>query len=85
MKITTTLQNEKIQLSEPSIPDVYFITQADDGRFYIESTNGYWGWDGDGDASLFKAIKKVYTMISNYFTDRCEPNPIGWRKNHFNK
>jgi hypothetical protein len=84
MKITTTLQNEKIKLSEPSIPDVYFIEQGENGRFYITSTNGYWGYDGKGYTSLFIAIKQATNMISNFFADRCEPNPIGWRKNIFN-
>ena len=71
MKIQTTLQGNRIQMAEPTINDVYFIEQGENGRFYVTSENGYNGYEGEGHATLEAAIKSVKTSIKNYFTDRC--------------
>lgn len=77
---TVTLQNEKIKISNSFISDVYFIEQSEEnGKFYITSNNGYNGFDGSGFASLEKAIKEAKLKIKNYFTDRCEESPKGFR------
>jgi hypothetical protein len=58
-------------MTEPSIDDIYYIEQDDNGRFYITSENGYNGYEGDGHSSLVSAINHVNKMIKNYFLDRC--------------
>lgn len=66
MKITTTLQNSRIKITEPSISDTYFIEQDEtNGRFYITSDNGYNGFEGEGYTSLVSAINNVNKMIKN--------------------
>lgn len=78
MHIITTLQNEKIKITEPLIRDTYFIEQNHDKRFYVTSDNGYNGFEGKGFKELEHAIRNVKEMIKDYFIDRSEENPKGW-------
>jgi hypothetical protein len=79
MKIVTLLGYSKITMSEPKIEDTYFIEQSEENhKFYITSSNGYNGYEGDGYKEIEHAIKHVKYMIKMYFVDRSEENPIGW-------
>lgn len=78
MKLSITLQNEKIKISEPQINDVYFIEQDDNQRFYITSVNGYNGYEGAGHKSLEQSLSHVKKLVKDHFLNRCEENPKGW-------
>ena len=79
MNIQTTIQTDRIAITEARIDDTYYIEQAiDNNRFYVLSKNGYNGYEGDGFAGLDEAIRSVKKTIKNYFVDRCEDNPKGF-------
>ena len=79
MKIQVKIGYDKITISEPMIGDTYFIEQSNENdRFYITSNNGYNGYEGEGHATLERAIKLCRGYIKDYFKDRGEENPKGF-------
>lgn len=79
MKTQVNIGYGKIIITEPMIGDSYFIEQSDENdRFYITSNNGYNGYEGEGHATLERAMKLVRGYIKNYFKDRGEENPKGF-------
>ncbi len=79
MKLTILIQSTRIKISEALIDDVYYIEQDANNRFYITSSNGYNGYEGKGHKDLVQAINQVKKMIKNYFSDRCEVAPKGFK------
>ena len=75
MKILQTLESTRIKVTEPSISETYYIEQDDNNRFYVTSSNGLNGYEGQGHLTIEAALKYVKTSIKNYFLDRCLENP----------
>jgi hypothetical protein len=76
MKIVVDIVNYKIVIKEEHISDTYYIEKCDErGRFFVTSTNGYNGFEGDGFTNLEDAIKSVKVQIKDHFSNRCEPAP----------
>lgn len=71
MKILQTLESTRIKLTEPSISEIYYIEQDDNKRFYVTSSKGLNGYEGEGYATLEAALRYVKISIKNYFLDRC--------------
>lgn len=69
-KMTTKLTGT-FRITNEANSEVWSIDQDDNGRFYITSSNGYNGYEGNGYSSLTAAIKHVNTQIKNYYHDRC--------------
>jgi len=78
MKLNVNIHNSTVYIDEPSIEDSYRINKDGD-TFHIESDNGYSTYEGGGFDSFEKAFKHVKKMITNYFVDRGEDEPKGWR------
>jgi hypothetical protein len=75
MKILQTLESTRIKVTEPSISEIYYIEQDDNNRFYVTSSRGYNGYEGEGHSTIEAALKAIKTSIKNYFLDRCLEAP----------
>jgi hypothetical protein len=75
MKILQTLESTRIKVTEPSISEIYYIEQDDNNRFYVTSSRGYNGYEGEGHSTIEAALKAIKTSIKNYFLDRCLETP----------
>jgi hypothetical protein len=80
MKLNIEIGYGFITVKEPNIEDTYYIKGSSELGFYIQSDNGYDCQGIISHKSIDAAIKHVKKLIADYFIDRCEVEPKGWRK-----
>lgn len=61
-KITIEIFNSKILIKSSTTDEIYFV-EGYNGKFYVTSTNGYDGFEGEGHKTINSAIQSAKRLI----------------------